>query len=124
MYCLAGILFTVAKISKLMDRIFCVFQEIKLIFPNSQRINRGNYEMKQLVDACRANNVTDLIVVHEHRGTPDGFVVCHFPYGPTAYFNLSNVVMRHDIPDVGTMSEQYPHLIFNNFTTRLGGRVS
>lgn len=98
-------------------------KEVRLLFPNSQRINRGNYEVKQLVDACRANDVTDLILVQEHRGVPDGLVICHLPYGPTAYFNLSNVVMRHDIPDVGTMSEAYPHLIFNNFTSKLGNRV-
>lgn len=53
----------------------------------------------------------------------DGLVVCHLPYGPTAFFTLSNVVMRHDIPDVGTMSEAYPHLIFRNFTSKLGLRV-
>lgn len=98
-------------------------KEIRLLFPNAQRINRGNYEVKQLLDACRANNVTDIIIVHEHRGVPDGLIVCHLPFGPTAYFNLSNVVMRHDIPDVGTMSEAYPHLIFNNFSSKLGNRV-
>ena len=32
--------------------------------------------------------------------------------------------MRHDIPDIGNMSEQYPHLIFHNFKTRLGERVN
>lgn len=67
--------------------------------------------------------VTDFILIHEYRGNPDGLVVCHLPLGPTAYFNMSNVVMRHDVPDVGTMSEQYPHLIFNNFKTKLGKRV-
>jgi len=51
-------------------------------------------------------------------------IVSHFPYGPTAYFTLNNVVLRHDIPDRGTVSEAYPHLIFNNFTTKLGTRVS
>ena len=55
---------------------------------------------------------------------PDGLVVCHLPYGPTASFSLSNTVMRHDIPNVGTMSEAYPHLIFHNFKTKLGERVS
>ena len=54
----------------------------------------------------------------------DGMIVSHLPYGPTAYFNISNTVMRHDIPNVGTMSEAYPHLIFHNFTTPLGKRVS
>ncbi|KAH7937743.1 hypothetical protein HPB49_015166 [Dermacentor silvarum] len=99
-------------------------KEIRLIFPNSQRMNRGGYEMKQLIEACRANEVTDFIVVHETRGNPDGLVVCHLPYGPTAYFTILNTVMRHDIPNIGTMSEAYPHLIFHNFKTRLGKRVS
>ena len=45
-------------------------QELRLIFPNSQRLNRGNYVMSQLIQACRANEVTDLILVHEHRGEP------------------------------------------------------
>lgn len=99
-------------------------KEIKLIFPNSQRMNRGNYEMKQLLHACRANEVTDFIILHENRGVPDGLTICHLPYGPTAYFTLSSVVMRHDIPEIGTMSEQYPHLIFHNLTTKLGERVT
>lgn len=50
-------------------------------------------------------------------------VVCHFPYGPTAYFSLHNVVLRHDIKDQGTVSEAFPHLIFNNFNSKLGQRV-
>ena len=53
----------------------------------------------------------------------DAMVVSHFPYGPTAYFSLHNVVLRHDIPDRGTVSEQYPHMIFDGFSSRLGERV-
>jgi len=98
-------------------------KEMKLIFPNAQRINRGNYRVEQLLEACRANDVTDVVMVQEHRGIPDGLTVCHLPYGPTAFFTLANVVMRHDIPEVGTMSEAYPHLIFRNFTSKLGQRV-
>lgn len=117
---------------------------MKLILPNSQRINRGNYEMKQLIDACRSNDVTDFIVLHETRGVPgtistvnqilpltiicfisaDALVICHLPFGPTAYFQLLNTVMRHDIPNIGTMSEAYPHLIFHNFKTKLGQRTT
>lgn len=99
-------------------------KELRLVFPNAQRLNRGNYEMKQLLAACRANSVTDFIVVHETRGQPDALIVSHLPYGPTAYFNISDVVMRHDIPDIGPMSEQYPHLIFHNMKTALGQRVT
>lgn len=99
-------------------------KELKLIFPNSQRINRGSYELKSLVESCKANDITDLIIAHETRGNPDGLIVCHFPFGPTAFFQLSNVVMRHDIQGLGTMSEAYPHLIFNNMESKLGKRVS
>jgi len=105
------------------SRLKMFAKELKLIFPNSQRLNRGNYEMKQLIDSCRANDVSDFIVIHETRGEPDGLVICHLPYGPTAYFQLLNTVMRHDIPNMGTMSEAYPHLIFHNFKSRLGRRV-
>jgi U3 small nucleolar ribonucleoprotein protein IMP4 len=72
-------------------------QELRLVFPNAQKLNRGNYVLKQLVETCRANEVTDLVLVHEHRGEPDGLVVCHLPYGPTAYFGISNAVLRHDL---------------------------
>lgn len=95
-----------------------------MIIPNSQRINRGNYQIKTLVDTCRANNVTDFVILHETRGEPDGLVVCHLPFGPTAYFQILNTVMRHDIPNVGTMSEAYPHIILHNMDTKLGLRVS
>ena len=58
--------------------IFCFFpKELRLIFPNSQRLNRGNYVLSQLVQACRANEVTDLILVHEHRGEPGRLTICN-----------------------------------------------
>lgn len=53
----------------------------------------------ELVESCRAHDYTDLVMVHEHRGEPDGLVVCHLPYGPTAYFGIFNTVLRHDIGD-------------------------
>ncbi|CAF0861217.1 unnamed protein product [Rotaria sordida] len=98
-------------------------KELNRLIPNSQRINRGNYNTRQIVEACRSNQVTDLILVQETRGVPDVIQISHFPYGPTASFSLSNVVMRHDVPDVGPMSEQYPHLIFSNMTSKLGQRT-
>ncbi|XP_055697140.1 U3 small nucleolar ribonucleoprotein protein IMP4 [Phlebotomus papatasi] len=104
-------------------RLKMFVKELRLLFPNAQRMNRGNYEVKQMVHACRANDVTDFIVVHETRGVPDNLVVCHLPHGPTAFFNISGVVMRHDIPDIGPMSEQKPQLIFHNFKTPLGIRT-
>ncbi|CAE6400198.1 unnamed protein product [Rhizoctonia solani] len=100
-------------------------KEMRLVFPNSTRINRGNYVVKELADACRANDVTDLVVLHEHRGVPDALIVSHFPHGPTLYFSLHNVGLRHDIAtyNQSTVSEQYPHLIFEGFSSKLGKRV-
>lgn len=99
-------------------------KELKLVLPNAQRINRGNHKVGELVGACRSSDFTDMIVVQETRGEPDGLIVCHLPLGPTAYFTLSNCVLRHDIAGRGTVSEVYPHLIFDKFTSSLGQRVT
>jgi U3 small nucleolar ribonucleoprotein protein IMP4 len=90
-------------------------------------MNRGGQIMSELVESCRSHDFTDLVILHEHRGEPDGMVICHLPYGPTAYFGIFNAVLRHDIGDksqVGTVSEAAPHLIFDKFNSKLGTRVS
>ncbi|CAJ0930997.1 unnamed protein product, partial [Mesorhabditis belari] len=99
-------------------------KEMKLVFPNAQRINRGKADIRHICQACKANDVTDLIIFHETSGKPDGMIVCHLPFGPTTYFNISNVVMRHDIENHGKVSEAYPHLIFHNMDTKLGLRIT
>ena len=52
-------------------------------------------------------------------------IVSHFPHGPTLFLSLHNVQLRHDIASYSesTVSEQYPHLIFENFSSKLGERV-
>lgn len=107
------------------SRLTAFAKEMRLVFPNSTRINRGGYKVHDLAAAARANNITDLIVVHEHRGVPDAMVVSHFPHGPTALFTLHNVVLRHEVAahSSSTVSEQYPHLIFEGFESKLGGRI-
>ncbi|GFT93916.1 brix domain-containing protein ZK795.3 [Nephila pilipes] len=99
-------------------------KEFRLILPNSQRLNRGNYNLKTLMEACKANAVTDFIMIEETRGQPDGLIICHLPHGPTARFSIQDVVMRHDIPDIGNMPQEYPHLAFYNFKSKLGLRVT
>ena len=141
-------------------RLTAFAKELKLVFPNAVRVNRGGLVrgklpafavgvvltsaprdtqvVSNMVESCRANGFTDIVVVHEHRGEPDGLVVCHLPFGaprshprafaqpshrasssrplpgPTAYFGLMNCVARHDIKEagLGTVSEAFPHLIF------------
>lgn len=55
----------------------------------------------------------------------DAMIVSHFPHGPTVFFTLHNVNLRHDIESYksSTVSEQYPHLIFENFSSQLGVRI-
>lgn len=106
------------------SRLTQFLKEMKLIFPNSERINRGAYVIEDLVEVCLKKSFTDLIILHEHRGEPDGMIISHMPFGPTIYFGISDCVLRHDLKErADTMSEAYPHLIFNNFTTQLGERV-
>ena len=69
--------------------------------------------MTELADACRANQMTDLIVVHEHRGVPDALMLSHFPHGPTVLFTLTGVVLRHSLGGLEgtTISEAYPQCV-------------
>lgn len=48
--------------------------------------------ISEIIETCRAHEFTDVLLVHEHRGVPDGLIICHLPFGPTAYFGLLNVV--------------------------------
>lgn len=99
-------------------------KEIKVLIPNSTRINRGTNRVDELMESCKQAEFTDVVIVQETRGEPDGLVVCHLPMGPTAFFSLSNAVLRHDLdPPAAPMSEAYPHIILNNFKSPLGQRL-
>ncbi|KAF2747214.1 Brix-domain-containing protein [Sporormia fimetaria CBS 119925] len=107
------------------SRLGTFAKEIRLLLPTSIRLNRGNLVLGDLVKSAESSGLSDIVLVHEHRGTPTALTVSHFPHGPTASFSLHNVVLRADIPNSsrGTVSESYPHLIFEGFTTKLGKRV-
>ncbi|KAK0336787.1 snoRNA-binding rRNA-processing protein imp4 [Friedmanniomyces endolithicus] len=107
------------------SRLSSFAKEIRLLLPTAIRLNRGNLVLPNLVGSAKSSGLSDLILLHEHRGTPTALTISHFPHGPTASFSLHNVILRHDIPNAsrGTVSESYPHLIFEGFTTRLGKRT-
>lgn len=67
------------------------------MIPNAQRINRGGTVLGELIELGLRKGVTDVVLLHEHRGQPDGLIICHLPVGPTLYFGLQNVVLRHDV---------------------------
>ena len=106
-------------------RLSTFAKEVRLMFPTSIRLNRGNLVLPDLVASANAAALTDMILLHEHRGTPTAMTISHLPHGPTISFSLHNVVLRADIPNSarGTVSESYPHLIFDGFNTKLGARV-
>lgn len=106
-------------------RLASFSKEIRLLCPGAVRLNRGNLVLPNLVGSAKTAGLTDIVLLHEHRGTPTALTISHFPHGPTASFSLHNVVLRADIPNAsrGTVSESYPHLIFEGFTTPLGKRV-
>ena len=107
------------------QRLLQFVKEVRLLIPNSKRMNRGNIVIHDLVKLCHDHAFTDLIILHAHRGEPDGMILSHFPFGPTVYFGLTNVILRHDIQGkVDPMSEAFPHLILQNFTTTLGKRLA
>ncbi|KAK5739533.1 snoRNA-binding rRNA-processing protein imp4 [Elasticomyces elasticus] len=107
------------------SRLGSFAKEIRLLLPTAIRLNRGNLVLPNLVGSAKSSGLSDVILLHEHRGTPTAMTVSHLPHGPTASFSLHNVVLRHDIPNAsrGTVSESYPHLIFEGFTTKLGKRT-
>jgi len=106
------------------SRLTQFLKEMRLVLPGAQRVNRGAYVMKDLVELARKNEMSDMVIVHEHRGEPDGLIVCHLPFGPTAYFGLRDVVLRHDLSEKpSTVSEANPHLIFHDFTAKTGIRT-
>ncbi|KAI0146182.1 anticodon-binding protein [Xylariaceae sp. FL1272] len=106
-------------------RLQAFSKEIRLLLPTGIRLNRGGTILPDLVKSAQSAGLTDVLLLHEHRGVPTGLTISHLPFGPTASFSLHNVVLRHDIPNSirGTVSESYPHIIFEGFTTPLGKRI-
>ncbi|XP_065509404.1 U3 small nucleolar ribonucleoprotein protein IMP4 [Caloenas nicobarica] len=98
-------------------------KELCLLIPGARRMNRGRADLGALVGACRAAGVTDLLLLHETRGDPDGLSLCHLPHGPSAHFTLSGTVLRRDTGGRGGAPLAAPHLLLLDLDTALGRRV-
>jgi U3 small nucleolar ribonucleoprotein protein IMP4 len=70
------------------SRLGTFAKEIRLLLPTAIRLNRGNLILGNLVSSAQASGLSDVVLVHEHRGTPTAMTVSHFPHGPTASFSL------------------------------------
>ena len=60
-------------------------KEIRLLLPTSVRLNRGNLVSEDLVGAAKAQNLTDVVLLHEHRGVPTAMTISHFVRCPMLY---------------------------------------
>jgi len=106
------------------SRLRAFAAEVRLIFPGAARINRGSTTVRELVAAAREADFTDVVLVAETRGEPDGLIVSHLPRGPSVFFSLSNAVLRHDIEGRAPVSEAAPHLVLSGFKSGPGARVA
>ncbi|KAL9088114.1 MAG: hypothetical protein Q9159_003312 [Coniocarpon cinnabarinum] len=110
------------------SRLRTFSKEVRLMLPTAVAPNRGNLILEDLVNSAQSSGFTDVVMLHEHRGTPTALTISHLPHGPTASFSLHNVLLRKEVAavngtDIGTVNEVYPHLIFEGFSTKLGERV-
>lgn len=102
------------------------------MLPNSEYRKRGNHQVKDIVEAAKERGFTTLLIFTEDN-TKKGVVtkeapitglwVVKLPYGPTARFKLTNLVMPKKLRGHGTPTGHRPELILNNFNTRLGHRL-
>ena len=105
-----------ARVVRLPDDLVLRLKELVYLFPNSVPMNRGAYKLNEIFEYATKKGFSDIVIVHEHRGEPDGLIVSHLPVGPTIFFGLSNTVLRHDIDGQKEgVSLAYPHLVFHNF---------
>lgn len=74
-------------------RVFCMLSSnhtsLELV---DNPCSNSSQVISEIIETCKAHDFTDVILVHEHRGVPDGMIISHLPFGPTAYFGLLNVV--------------------------------
>jgi len=66
------------------QKLITFTKELKLLIPDSSRVNRGQWMMKELFKIAKKYEYSDVIIIHEHRGSPDGLIISHLPFGPTA----------------------------------------
>lgn len=104
-------------------KLYAVIKDIMMLIPNTFYYPRENYNVKELVQYASNKKFTHVAVLGEKQKECNGILVTQLPYGPTAYFKLTNFEPASKIPGHGSPTSHVPELILNNFSTRLGRRV-
>ncbi|EEF47106.1 ribosome production factor 1 [Ricinus communis] len=115
------ILITTCRFNSTRGPLF--IKEMLSVIPNAEYRKRGTYDLKKIIEYAIKKDFTTIIDVHTSRREPDALLIIGLPYGPTAHFKLSNLVLRKDIKNHGNPTNHQPELVLNNFTTRLGHRI-
>jgi len=98
-------------------------KELKHLFSKSQILNRGLKFLPALIDICLIFNGTDILLLHENRGAPNGIVISHLPKGPTAFFSIKNVIFSVRKKRI-SFSSKAPNIIFDNLNSPVGKKLS
>jgi ribosome production factor 1 len=104
--------------------IFKFMKELKETIPNSYFYYRKKHNLKEIIEIAKEKGITDIIVVYERLRKPYRMTITHLPDGPTAEFKIFNVVYKDQLEEHGKSTEHNPELIFKNFKTKVGHRLS
>jgi ribosome production factor 1 len=104
--------------------IYKFVKDLKEVIPNSYLYYIKKFDLKSIIELSKEKGFTDIIVVYERLREPYRMVLCHLPDGPTCEFKLSNVVYHDEIPNSANNKGFSPELIFKNFKTKVGYRLS
>jgi len=100
------------------------------LIPGSFYYSRRNYDIKEICKYAGEKGFTNLIILGQglqlggHKKLPCSMLLVHLPEGPTLNFRLTSVKLPDQIRNHARVTKHKPELILNNFTTRLGMRVS
>lgn len=104
--------------------IFKFMRELKDTIPNSFFYYRKKVPLTEIIEMAKEKGFTDIIVVYERLRKPYRLILSHLPEGPTCEFKITNVVYHDEIADAAKNTGFAPELIFKNFDTKLGFRLS
>jgi len=104
-------------------KLFAFIGDLMQLIPNAFFYPRGEKLVTDMAAAASSKDFTHLIVLSEKNKVCNGMLITHLPYGPTAFYKVSNFQPGSSLKGHGRPTSHTPELIMNNFGTRLGRRT-
>lgn len=104
--------------------IFKFMRELKETIPNSYFYYRKKANLKGIIEIAKEKGFTDVVVVYERLRKPYSMVISHLPDGPTCEFKIFNPIYHDEIEGSGKSNNHSPEMIFKNFNSKVGFRLS